>query len=253
MAKSMNELEKAEKTESKIIKRFLLFSAFSHLVIALFYIIKLPTKPVKLESIEAELVLTTQLNQPKKKVENKKSKVEKNTLPQLTKNMILKEKRQKKAIAIASLKAKQEKERKRKKSLEKLKYIELTKKEAIKRLLRERARLNKDIAEKEKIRLNESIKHLKSLNDDINVLGASNHGNYLGVVKSWVKRHYEIADSYNVSKEGIEIFNYNKQCSIQIQQKKQEKNLKEVLQKKKGLPSRKRWKCSMKKCWMICW
>ena len=35
--------------------------------------------------------------------------------------------------------------------------------------------------------------------------------------------------------------------------KKAGKNLKEDLQKKKDLPSKKRWKCSMKKCWMICY
>ena len=44
-----------------------------------------------------------------------------------------------------------------------------------------------------------------------------------------------------------EIFNYNKQCSIQNQQKKQEKNLKEVLLKKKDLPLKKRWNYFMKK------
>lgn len=35
-------------------------------------------------------------------------------------------------------------------------------------------------------------------------------------------------------------------------EKKQEKNQKEVLQKKKDFPSRKRWNYSMKKYWMIC-
>jgi hypothetical protein len=34
--------------------------------------------------------------------------------------------------------------------------------------------------------------------------------------------------------------------------KKTAKNPNEVLLKKKDLPSRKRWRCSTKKCWMIC-
>jgi hypothetical protein len=34
--------------------------------------------------------------------------------------------------------------------------------------------------------------------------------------------------------------------------KKAGKSPKEDLQKKRGLPSRKRWKWAVKKCWMIC-
>ena len=41
----MNELEKAEKNESKLIKRFLLFSVLGHLVFALIYLLELLLGP----------------------------------------------------------------------------------------------------------------------------------------------------------------------------------------------------------------
>ena len=199
----MNELEKAEKNESKLIKRFLLFSVLGHLVFALIYLLELPSRTKSFESIEAELVLTTNLNKPKKIPTKEKSKVHKNTLPQLTKNMVIKQNRPKNAVAIDSLKEKQEKEKKRKKRLKKLKYIELTKKQALQRLLRERARKNKEIARKEKLVLNESIKQLKSLNDDISILSAAGDGEYHGVVKSWIERHYELPEAYNIPTDGL--------------------------------------------------
>lgn len=199
------DLEKEQLNEHRLTKRWLLYSLLGHMVFALFYLIKLPSRSKTVESIEAELVMSTNLGKAKKSTDTEKSQVEKNTLPQLTKNLMIKQERPKDGIAILSKEKEKEREKIRRMKLKELRKKAIAKEELLKRIAREKARKEKAFARKERLRLAQDLEKLRSMNNEMETIGTGVSGDYRGIAKSWIERHYEIPDTYHIPIEGVEV------------------------------------------------
>ena len=94
----------------------------------------------------------------------------------------------------------QEKENKRKE-----KMIELTKKEAIKRLLKDKAKKDRKIKLRDKKikdlakKISSETKNLRQKLDYIKISGLSSYEGYNDILRSWLQKYYTIPRSYNYS------------------------------------------------------
>lgn len=190
----------SKKTEDQILKVFLFVSIFLHVV---FFVFKSYTffdqYQWQEDIIEVELIAfeTDSLEF----AGNKDLTVSEKTLPQLPKHYRIKGNKKDSISDVGIEPSPTPKAHKRIINDEKI--IELTKKEAIARLLRERARKNKKKSKKPTIQLSNRLKKRKkqllSSISQVSLQGRSIEGGYAAILKSWVKKHYSIPDIFDYS------------------------------------------------------
>lgn len=207
-----NKSKKIKNLEKKIITNCLIFSIVIHLIIALTSFFKKKSlKKHNFESITAELFIPKEIKDKKnsqKKLTNKikETKVEKNILPQLTKNFVIKDKpKNNKKIKNSYQEQKEQKEQ----VIKRLKAIELTKKEALKRLAREKARLEKKIAEQEQLALQEKLAKIQAIKSRTrathNMAVNKDKASYGNLVQSWLHQNYQLPEAYDLSFQNNEV------------------------------------------------
>ena len=201
--------------EKKILKTTLILSFFLHLLIGLSTLLSVKSSPKKQSrSISAEFVMPKNISgkslSMKKKNKTKETKVHKNTLPQLPKNFVIKEKIKKKRAIRHSIKEENKaEEQKRKKKKEDA--IELTKEEAFKRLLKEKARLKKKHAKKNTLAIKkemnsiELLKARKLKEQADGELSFSDDEGYADQMQSWLHDNYELPEAFDLSFQRNEV------------------------------------------------
>ena len=206
--------EKKSNSESKILKYCFLASFFTHILIALSSYLHLPSQAkINSSPIVAEFHIPKEIEGKKassrKKTKKKETLVHKNTLPQLPKKFVIKEKPKKKRKIKHSTK---DKEKQKTEALKKMKALELTKQEAMKRLLREKARLKKKNAERDQLALKEKLEKIQLVKAKKNAQkGAlSSHGEntnqaYTSKIHGLLQENYEIPDSFGFDSKKYEV------------------------------------------------
>lgn len=202
--------------EKKILKGTLILSFGFHIFLA--FISFFPNKrnlPKPRRTITAEFHLPKSINDKKLAV-NKKNKiketvVDKKTLPQLPKKFVIKEKpKEVKSVrhSLEDKKKKREEEEKRKKKED---AIELSKKEALERLLKEKARLQKKNALEEKLALKEELDKIRLLKSrkkaEGDAYGAEliDSESYGEELQSWLHQNYELPEAFDLSIQKNEV------------------------------------------------
>jgi|GEM_PF-4612079 len=215
----MIENEKLQDTlEKKFLKKSLLASLLLHVILAFSSFFSFFSKtPRQFNSITAELYIPIEADKMKSlalksKVKEEKTLVNKNTLPQLPEKFIIKEEEEiKKPPPAIKHSLEETEEKKEEKEKEKREAIELTKKEALKRLLREKARLEKQNADQDKLALQEKLDQLASLKKNKMKNTASSGStssldeDYAALLQQSLHENYEIPDAFDIGRKNHEV------------------------------------------------
>lgn len=216
----MIENEKLQDTlEKKFLKKSLLASLLLHVILAFssFFSFFFSKTPRQFNSITAELYIPIEADKMKSlalksNVKEEKTLVNKNTLPQLPEKFIIKEEEEiKKPPPAIKHSLEETEEKKEEKEKEKREAIELTKKEALKRLLREKARLEKQNADQDKLALQEKLDQLASLKKNKMKNTASSGStssldeDYAALLQQSLHENYEIPDAFDIGRKNHEV------------------------------------------------
>jgi outer membrane biosynthesis protein TonB len=191
--------------ETKIDKSLLPYIGISLAVHCVFFVFFLwsfsSLNIIKPQEFSADFIISDIIETENK--ETKEELLSDKLLPQLPKKFKIKEAKViDKSLSTVPGKKKiiQAKENKRKE-----KMIELTKKEAIKRLLKDKAKKDRKIKLKDKKiknlakKISSETKKLRQKLDYIKIAGLSNSEGYNAVLRSWLQKYYTIPSSYNYS------------------------------------------------------
>ena len=192
-----------QQKEKKLIKICVGFSVVLH-VFFIFIKFEIQSPPVNADMMEDQsLVIPVDFIDVEANEEKKiEFSVQKKILPQLPKKFKLTEKtkletslRKKKKSVIVTEKIKEIKRRK---------ILELSKKEAFKRLMKEQARRKKAFKKKANIKLSKSLrKRRKELMQNKLSMGSLNN-KYKIKIKQWVSKHYYLTEVYSIKDKKVE-------------------------------------------------
>ena len=182
--------------EDRLFKRFLCCSFIIHVV---FFVIKLSFSSYNYtwqeNMIEVDLISLNGLDFSD--LDEEEFTVSEKLLPQLPKHYRIKQD-MKELVGDVGGDALIENEKRITKNRDKLKLIELTKKEALSRLIKEKARKNKKFSSKPSIKLSDSLKkrrkQLLSMASSVQLEGKKTNDSYAFLLKSWIKKHYSVPD-----------------------------------------------------------